>query len=171
MPRVLRACRTAAAVAAAALCLAAQEFGEYEIKAAFLYNFANFVSWPPERQSGDLVIGIVGEDPFAGVIDGIVRERKVGGRGIAIRRLGPDDDLRAPHILFVAASETGRATGILQKLGTAPVLTVGETDEFLRAGGMIRFYIASNRVRFQINAEAAERARLQISAQLLNLGK
>ena len=128
---------------------AAQPVGEYPIKAAFLYNFTLFVEWPAEAVSaGSFVIGVVGDDAFADVLAETVRTKTVHGNRVEVRRLNVVDDPR-PR----------RARG-------APILTVGETADFLQDGGVIRFLIESAQLRFQLNVNAATDARLTISSRL-----
>lgn len=171
-----RAARGIAAVAAAAALMtvpaqAQDRLGEYQVKAAFLYNFAKFVQWPAERQTGALVIGIVGDDFFWQLVGQIVRGKTVHGREIVVRRLEHGDDLTSCHIVFIGGGEARRTPDLLQRLQGAPVLTVGETVHFIREGGIARFFVERNRVRFQINPTNAEPTGLKISSQLLSLAK
>jgi hypothetical protein len=145
---------------------------EHQVKAAFLFNFAKFVTWPADTfadQNAPLVIGIAGDDPFGGAIDDITRGERVNGHPILVKRLGADDQLEHCQILFVSASERKRLRHILETLSNAPVLTVGEPDDFARLGGVIRFTKDQYRVGFEINVDAAERSRLRISSKLLSL--
>jgi uncharacterized protein DUF4154 len=145
---------------------------EYQIKAAFLYNFAKFVQFPPsDERPGPLVIGVLGDDPFGRILDEAVKGKTVQGREIGIRRLADGHGLRRCHIVFVSASEARHLPDIVVRAQHAGVLTVGETSHFLREGGMVRFYVEANRVRFQINADAAERAGLKINSLLLSLAQ
>ena len=144
---------------------------EAQVKAAFLYNFAKFIQWPTsENRPEALSIGIVGADRFRDVLGSIVNGKTVNGRDIEVRQVLNDDDVRAYHIIFIAA-ESRRTADVIQRVAHAGVLTVGETPQFLQEGGVIQFYIRDNRVRFQINAAAANNAGLKISSQLLSLSK
>jgi hypothetical protein len=143
---------------------------EYEIKAVFLYNFAQFVQWPPEAfadKSAPLVIGILGSDPFGSYMDEAVRGETVDGRPFVVRRFDRAEDATACHILFISRSESGRIDQILGSLKGKSILTVGDMDEFSRNGGMIRFVTENNKVRLRINVEAARSAGLKISSKLL----
>ncbi len=147
---------------------------EYQIKAAFLYNFAKFVEWPADTFADPhdpIVLGIVGEDPFGSVLDKIVLGKTVNGRGLMIKRLKPGPDLRKCHILFISSSEKKHLAPILESLQGSSVLTVGETDRFAQSGGVINFILEENKVRFEINSETAARARLKISSKLLALAR
>src|SRR5437899_6860845 len=147
---------------------------EYQIKAAFLYNFAKFVEWPADAFAdphAPIVLGVVGEDPFGSVLDKIVLGKTVNGRGLVIKRLKPGSDLRNCHILFVSSSERKHMSQILESLQGSSVLTVGETDRFAQSGGVINFIFEENKVRFEINSETAARAGLKISSKLLALAR
>jgi len=167
---------TACAVAGSVLQAGAQSEPptEYQIKAAFLYNFAKFVEWPPDAFAdphAPIVLGIVGEDPFGGVLDKIVLGKTVNGRGLVIKRLKLGPDLRNCHILFLNSSEKKHLAPILESLQGSSVLTVGETDRFAQSGGVINFIFEENKVRFEINSETAARAGLKISSKLLALAR
>lgn len=147
---------------------------EYELKAAFLYNFVKFVEWPADAFAGaksPLTICVYGNDPFRASLDGVVRGETLGERGLLVQRPEALGDLRDCRVLFVSRSESHRLPEVLAQVEGAPVLTVGDTDGFLRAGGVINFVMEDNKVRFQINQEAAERNRLTISSKLLRLAK
>lgn len=160
---------------AAAVPAAAQKVsGEYQLKAAFLYNFAKFVEWPPSAFSGDdapLAICVYGEDPFGRSLEELVRNERIGNRALEVRRPESLSGLGECHILYVSRSERGRAGEVVSSLGEARVLTVGESESFLHSGGMIGFFLEENKVRFQVNLPAAERSRLKISSKLLRLAK
>jgi hypothetical protein len=138
-----------------------------QVKAAFLYNFASFVVWPG-TSAGPLVIGIAGDDAFAEIVAQTVRQRKVNGREFQTRRMKSADDPSGCHILYVGVMRPHDATELMERV-TGPILTVGETPQFLRDGGMVRFHIENNKVRFQINQKNAETAGLKVSSLLLAL--
>jgi hypothetical protein len=143
---------------------------EYEIKAVFLYNFAQFVEWPPDAfpdKSAPLVIGILGTDPFGAYMDDVVRGETVNGRPFVIRRFARADEVDGCHILFISSSESGHLDEILDSLKGKSVLTVGEMDGFSQFGGIIRFVTENNKVRLRINVTAAKLAGLKISSKLL----
>jgi hypothetical protein len=146
--------------------------GEYEVKAAFLYNFTRFVEWPPESL-GDadepFVIAVLGRDPFGPVLDGTVAGKTVAGHRIEVRRAARVDDARDAQIVFVCASERASAPAILKALERPGVLIVGDSDGFADCGGTINFVLQERRVRFEINPASVEQARLKMSSQLLKL--
>ncbi|MEW6206987.1 MAG: YfiR family protein [Acidobacteriota bacterium] len=148
--------------------------GEYEVKAAFLFNFVKFVDWPEDAFAdarSPVVIGIFGQDPFNGALDRAVSGKTVNGRPLIVKRLGQEQDARLCHILFICPCEKKRLPQLLASLTGASVLTISETDDFLPAGGVIKFVIENNRVRFDISAIAAGQARLRISSKLLQLAR
>jgi hypothetical protein len=152
----------------------AQASNEYQVKAAFLYNFAKFVDWPAEAFGGSgspLVIGVVGDDPFGGALDQAINGKTIGGRPLVVRRLKWGQELRSCHVLFISSSERQRLPQIIQSLRGASVLTVGDMGEFTQQGGIINFILEASKVRFEINSRGAEQARLKISSKLLILSK
>lgn len=149
---------------------------EYEVEAAFLYHFAEFVTWPPEAFASPfspLTIGIVGEDSLATALATSTRDRKVNGR--ALRVLHPDaasaTELTQCQMIFIGAGERRRLPEILATLQNASVLTVSMSDRFLQAGGMINLFMEDRKVRFEINDTAARKAGLKISSKLLSLAR
>jgi hypothetical protein len=150
---------------------------EYLIKAGFIYNFAKFVEWPAttfSQPDSPIVIGILGTDPFGAIIDRIVEDKKIGGRGFIVKRLKWSKDLKELKeckIVFVSSSEKGHLDDFVQALKGLPILTVGETPGFAERGGIIRFTLEDNKVRFEVNVEAAHQADLTISSRLLTLAR
>ncbi len=150
---------------------------EYLIKAGFIYNFAKFVEWPSaafSQPDSPIVIGVLGADPFGNFLDRIVEDKKIGARGFVVRRYkwGKElKDLKDCKILFISASEKTHIDEILLSVKGLPILTVGETPGFAERGGVIRFTLEDNRVRFEVNVDAAHQADLNISSRLLTLAK
>ena len=147
---------------------------EYRVKAAFLYNFAKFVTWPAQAFSGSdtpVVFCVAGEDPFQELLDSTTKQRKVEGRQIEIRRLTADAPLAGCHLVFSSETDGARVAHVLQRATSAGALTVGEADDFLPRGGMIRLIVDEGKVRFDISTRSAERAGLKVSSQLLKLAR
>jgi hypothetical protein len=143
---------------------------EDEAKAAFIYNFAKFVDWPDDAFAGarePFVVGIIGDDPFGAVVERVLRGKVVRDRPLTVRRVARPADLDGCHVVFIG--EGRQLPDVLQALDAHPVLTVGARDEFAPQGGMIGFLIEDQRLRFEVNLDAAERANLRISSQLLKL--
>lgn len=148
--------------------------GEYRIKAAFLYNFAKFVEWPTDAFPDPhmaIVVGIVGEDQFSEVLSQTVAGKTVNGRELVIRRGKAGENLRNCHLVFISSSEGRHLPQILDSLKGSSVVTVGETERFARLGGVINFFVVGKNVRFEVNVDAAARARLKISSKLLALAR
>ena len=143
---------------------------EYDVKAAFLLNFTRFVDWPQtptERAASAFSICILGDDPFGDSLNRIVSGESIKGRPLRVKRIRKWPD--ACEVLFIPASQPS-SKAMLADVGR-DVLTVGETPEFLRDGGMIRFLIEGQRVRFDINRQAVESSSLKMSARLLAVAR
>lgn len=156
------------------LVLAQSTVDEYHVKAAFLFHFAQLVEWPadsPNEGGNSLLICTIGDDPFHGQLESTIAGKQIGSRILRIRHVRPLQDTRGCSVLFVSKSEGNRIPSLLTNLRNAPVLTVGESDDFLGAGGMIRLFLEGNKVRFEINRQAAELAKLKISSQLMLLSR
>lgn len=152
--------------------LALTPVGEYEIKAAFLVNFAAFVHWPPAafaNAASPFVVCIAGDDPFGAAFEPF-KQTSVAGRSLVVRPIDSKAALPGScHILFIAGSEAPRLPGILGALGKAAVLTAGDLENFAGDGGMIQFYLRDEKIRFEINQQTLEAAGLKIDARLLKL--
>ena len=152
--------------------LPAQASLEYQVKAAFLLNFAKFVDWPPAafaNSESPIAICILGKDPFGRTIDDLVQGEVVNGRKLIVRRITQAPAPRTCQIVFT--QQTGKDTAeLLSSLGPG-VLTVGEGDDFVRQGGIIGFLIDSRRVRFDIDQKTAELADLKLSSRLLAVAR
>jgi hypothetical protein len=145
---------------------------EYDVKAAFLYNFAKFVEWPASTFAGPAApirICVVGSNPFGGHLQAFTRGKQVNGRTIAVRTGVPIASARSCQMVFVSPSERGRTEAILAQLAGRPVLTVGDTADFADQGGIIGLSMDESHVRFQINMVAARRAKLKLSSQVLKV--
>lgn len=150
---------------------------EYLIKAGFIYNFAKFVEWPSTsfaEPDSPIIIGVLGTDPFGDIINRVVQDKKIGSRGFIVKRYkwGKDlKDIKECRILFVSASEKAHFEEIVQTVKGLPILTVGDTPGFAERGGMIGLTLEDNRVRFEVNVDAAHEGNLNISSRLLTLAK
>ena len=147
---------------------------EYRIKAAFIFHFAQLVDWPEnalQASSNAFYLCTFGTDPFRGALESTVAGKAIGGRVIQVRHLRQAGDVPGCQVLFLGQAEDKQIPGLLADMHNAPILTVGETPSFLRAGGMICFVLEQERVRFQINLTAAEAAKLKIGSRLLLLAQ
>jgi hypothetical protein len=161
-------------VAGRGLSAQAVRASEYQVKAVFLFNFAQFVDWPAEAfpaTDTPLVICVLGNDPFRDALDRTVRDERVGGRPFQIQRYQSVDEIKNCHILFIGRSEGNRPEVILAGLKRRPILTVSDADGFAERGGMIRFVTDRNRIRLQLNLAATEAAHLTISSKLLRVAE
>jgi hypothetical protein len=143
----------------------------HQVKAAFIYNFTKFVTWPESSFAGPgapIRLGVIGEDPLAEALR-VVEGREAQGRRVEVVRLGEGDAPSHCHVIYVAASAMSRADAITGKAKGAPVLTVGDSPQFTARGGMINFVVAGERVRIQICAARAGARGLKISSKLLSL--
>lgn len=150
------------------------EVTEYEIKAAYLFNFAKFVDWPAETfadSTEPIIIAILGKDPFGKVLGETVSGKTVKGRKLVVERYKKIQDLHFCHILFISTSKRQRLAKILRQTKNQSILTVSELKNFIQAGGVIRLFNRGNKVRFDINLEAAKQAQLRISSRVLNLAE
>jgi len=147
---------------------------EYQVKAVFLFNFAQFVDWPPKAfpdAQSPLVISVLGDDPFGSYLDETVRGEKANGRPLAVQRYRRTSDIKTCHVLFISRSETDHLDQIFGSLRGRNILTVGESEDFALRGGMIQFIKEKNKIRMRINLEAVRAANLKISSKLLQVAE
>jgi hypothetical protein len=150
----------------------AEPLSDYQVKAAFLLNFTKFIEWPTEAfedAASPLAICVLGEDPFDGTLDQLVAGEMVDGRKLVVKRMKKPPALKACQVLFVSSAERD-VSSIVSGLGPG-VLTVGDSSQFLREGGIITFVVSDRRVHFDISQPAASRARLTLSARLLGVAR
>ena len=146
---------------------------EYEIKAAYLYNFINYINWPDRAlppAGGAITIGVIGQNPFGSALAPLAGKR-IKGRSVAVKECASLTDAAGCQIVFISPSEKQRLDEILQGLKDAKVLSVSEIDGFAERGGIINFISERNKIRFEINSEAARRTGLTISSELLKLAR
>lgn len=152
---------------------AAPEAGsEYQVKAAFIYNFLKFVDWPADglSSSSTICLGILGRDPFDDALDA-VKGKLAKGRKVVVVHFRSIEEVKGCDLLFICASERGRLAQILRSARNTRMLTVADQEGFCESGGMINLVFSKNRVGFEVNVAAASRARLRISSQLLKLAR
>lgn len=150
--------------------LRGEAFKEYDLKAAFLYHLTQFVEWPAgafAAADSPLVIGVLGQDPFGGVLDEMVRNEVVKNRRLTVQRFRRQDEIPPCHVLFIASSEEARLEEIFARIRGRPILTVGDTEGFARRGGMVRFMTEKGKIRMRINLDSARASNLVISSKLL----
>ena len=145
---------------------------EYQIKAAFIYNFARFVDWPTQDfadASSPLIIGVLGKNDFGFSLAQTINGKTVYGHPLQFKLLPSLSQATNCQVLFISTSEKNHISKIISTVRAASILTVGETDDFIAQGGMIRLRIVDDKVRFDINNSAAKNAGLTISSKLLTL--
>jgi len=149
---------------------AEQQPGEYEVKAAFIYNFPQFVTWPPNAMDTHINICVIGDDPFGTALDA-TEEQTLGNNKMVISRLREPKHLKECHILFISKTEKKRLSQIFNTLKGTSTLIVGDTEGFAQQGVIINFYLVDYKVRLEINMDAARLANLKISSKLLKLSR
>jgi hypothetical protein len=144
---------------------------EYQVKAAYLYNFAKFVEWPARVASSEssFNICVLGRDPFDSTFGTAIAGESIKGKNVVVKRIPRAQDGAGCHILFISSSEDARLKEILAMLDKTSVLTVSDMPQFTQRGGMIQFVTEANRVRFEVNLTSAERTGLTLSSQLLKV--
>lgn len=157
------------------LALPAQERpDEYDVKAVYLYKIGLFVRWPESAFSDStspLVISVIGKDPFGAKLDRALVGKSLFGRSLEVRRHDSIDDLDTCHILFVADQDRHQTRAALSRFKDQATLIVGESDDFIKAGGDLQFLVRDDRVRFKVSDRRARQAGLDVSAKLMQLSE
>ena len=144
----------------------------YEIKAAFIYNFAQFTQWPDSAFASNdspFVLAFIGDSPLGPALEQVLDGKSIAGHPIVLKHLDMASQISGCHLLFVSESADSHLDDIFNAIGNQPILTVGETTKFMVAGGIIRFFIADGRIRFEIDPDAADKAALRLSSRLMSL--
>jgi hypothetical protein len=147
---------------------------EDQIKAAYIFNFAKFTTWPASKFSepgSPLIIGIFGEDPFGVLIDELVKGELVQGRPIEIKRYKDSDQISYCHVFYVHHSNNVDLEDIIRKLESLDVLTISDIDNFTEKGGIVKFFQDDGKMKFEINGQVVKNSRLMISSRLLRLAE
>lgn len=139
---------------------------EYEIKAAFIYNFLRYIEWPTPRNA--FTVGILGSDPFEGGLDQF-QAKPLGGKNITVKAVKTAKDAKGCDVVFISQSESAQLDSLLASLKGAPVLTISDMASFVDKGGQIGFTTERNRVRFIVNTDALQQCDLKASSNLLKL--
>jgi len=148
-----------------------QDEDEYAVKAVYIFNFSKFAEWPEASGSSTFAICILGDNPFDNAIGKLTRGKYADGRSVEVRRIKEPVDAKACQIAFVSSAENVKAVTLIDAVRGMPVLTVGETEEFLRKGGIIALTMDGSLVNIVINAKAAQNANLKVSTKLLKIAK
>jgi hypothetical protein len=145
---------------------------DYQVKAAYLYNFGRFVEWPANvtaAKSDPFTVCILGQDPFGPALDSTLAGETIGGKSVAAKRISTPQEAVNCQILFVSSTEGGRLGKIIEALDRECVLTVSDMPQFSERGGMIQFVLEEKRVRFEVNLAAAQHVGLSLSSELLKV--
>jgi hypothetical protein len=161
-------------VLAAVPCVRAQSSKptDYDVKAAYLYNFGHFVEWPANvasPQTESFTVCVLGQDPFGPVLDATLAGETIAGKRVAAKRISTLDESGSCQILFLSSAEEARLNTIIKALNRKAVLTVSDMPEFAKRGGMIQFVLEGKRVRFEVNLAAVQHAGLSVSSELLKV--
>jgi hypothetical protein len=147
---------------------------QHQVKAAFLYNFTQFVEWPASaftEERSPIVIGVMGDDTLGYYLDELVTGEEINGHPLEIHRFDPNGEIKKCHILFINVMSKIKLKEVLEKTKGESILTVSDMPGFIQKGGMIRFNMVDNKLRFQINPVASDSAELKISSKLLQLAE
>lgn len=149
------------------------QVGASELTAAFLYNFAHFTEWPPDAvpATAPLVLCVINDNEVARFLDRAVQGKTVNGRRLTVRRAGTGDALGDCQLLYASGLDASRARQVLNSVKSVAVLTVSDLADFAAMGGTAKLFMDGKRMRFAVNVDAALRANIRISAQLLNLAQ
>ncbi|MBS1816110.1 MAG: YfiR family protein [Acidobacteria bacterium] len=153
---------------------ASETNNEYAVKAAFLFHFAQLTTWPAQmfpHPDSPVVFCTIGRDPFDGSLDNAVAGKKIQGHPVKVLHLKQMAGLQGCHLLFTGEQEMSRMSALNTALRGLPVLTVGESESFLKQGGMIDFRSEKDRLRFDVNLGPAQSSSLGFSSTLLSLAR
>lgn len=166
-----RAIAAAAAIVACASTVHAQNVTEPSLKAAFIYNFAKFTEWPHDALPATVPFSacVMGDAPTGDALERSVKGRQLAGRAVIVTRVQAGGALRSCHLLYMSGMNAAQLAAALEAVRGAPVLTIGDVDDFGRLGGIAEMFVESGKMRFNLNLERARRSRLQLSSKLLVL--
>ncbi len=142
---------------------------EYQVKAAYLYNFGKYVEWPAAAQNDSFPICVIGQDPFGPMLEAATAGGAIDGKLVVTRRISKMDGITGCRILFISGSEESRLREILDAVDSAAILTVSDIAGFCQRGGMIQFVFSANKVRFEVDLRPAGEAGLSLSSELLKV--
>jgi YfiR/HmsC-like len=147
---------------------------EYQVKAAFLFNFAKFVEWPSDTfqsEKSPITLCVFRRDPFGSALDEIIRGKIINNRAVLARRINELSDLKSCQLVFISSVEDKHLSEVIGSLKGRSALLVGEGEGFAERGGGIQLFQEDNKLRFAVNLDSIQRARLTVSSKLLALAK
>jgi len=143
---------------------------DYDVKAAYLYNFGRFVEWPAKAaQDGSFTVCVLGQDPFGPTLDATLSGETIGGKSVVAKRISGPEQSGSCQILFLSLAEGSHLNKIITAVNKEPVLTVSDMPQFAQRGGMIQFVLEGKKVRFEVNLTATQHAGLTLSSDLLKV--
>lgn len=145
---------------------------DYDVKAAYLFNFGRFVEWPATSTAAKndaFMVCVLGQDPFGAALDATLAGESIGGKKVAAKRISTPEESTDCQILFLSSAEDTQLRKIVEVLNKQPVLTVSDMPQFSQRGGMIQFVLEGKKVRFEVNLDAARHAGLTLSSELLKV--
>ena len=145
---------------------------DYDVKAAYLFNFGRFTTWPAAGAPDNgavFAVCVLGRDPLGAALDSRVTGETIDGKRVTVKRIARAEDTTGCRILFVSASEDGELAHILQALDGSRILTVSDLPQFVERGGMIQFVSDGKKIRFTVNVPAATQVGLTLSSELLRV--
>ena len=149
----------------------AADLTDAQLRAGYLYNFAQFVEWPQAAPAAPMLVGVIGDEAFAAAALRLLEGRTAGGRKIVVRALDGSDELERAAMLYIGLDDDRAVATTLARIGRAPVLTVGDSPRFTELGGIVRLYSEGAKLRFEINVNRSQQSDLRISSKLLNLAR
>jgi hypothetical protein len=147
----------------------APKANEFQLKAAYLFNFGRFVQWPDPGATETFEICVLGSDPFGSALDTTLAGGTIAGKNVTAKRIARPQDVNSCRVLYISSSEEGRLKEDLQALDKVRVLTVSDIPRFSDRGGMIGFVSEGDRIRFDVNLDSAAGAGLTLSSELLKV--
>jgi hypothetical protein len=164
---------------AATICLSwsaesyAQSATAAALTSAFLYNFAKFTEWPADALAPGqpLALCVLGDNGVAAALEQVIRGHAIESHELTVELLKPDQSARSCHVLYVSGLDEKRSLQLIDNLKAAPVLTASDANRFAEIGGIAQLILENGRMRFTVNVNAAQRARLQLSSKLLSLAR
>jgi hypothetical protein len=159
----------AIAIVCLPVCLRAQKSSRDDVQAAYLYNFGKFARWPEGANQAPMVVCVAGQDPFGQTIGKLVEGEQIDGRPLQERNIDRPEAVGSCSILFVGSTQHGQQDDFLAAAEGKPILTVGDSTDFIARGGMIQFVLVEDHVRFSVNLNACSRHRMALSSELLKV--
>jgi hypothetical protein len=148
-----------------------QPLPDYEVKAAFLYHFTQFIEWPLPNRNSTFLICVADDPATAAALERLTRGKWLNSHPLRVRNVSTAREAPSCRVLFVAGTARPEVQQYLQVVCASSILTVGEGPAFRELGGMIELFLQDQRIAFRLNVPAMQRAHLNPSSRLLQLGQ